>query len=160
MFAFPDANPAPCRMFQAGKTPANILARKMMSCAPCGPAARAGRVRRESERFTVMEKLLEERQPCWSGNKDMIGSSLPGIQCRDVDLVFLKNNKINYKKKMPLLPSCSLKFISRPEAISLTSWSGLQVSLEIPPFLNNIPHLDWTKASFTRGRLFSCSCSL
>lgn len=108
-YTFPDANHAPCRMFQAGETPTNILARMMMSCAPCGPAARAGRVRREIERFTVMEKLHEERQPCWSGNKNMTGSSLPGIQCRDVDLVFLENNKINYKKKSAFVTQLFIK---------------------------------------------------
>lgn len=56
----------------------------------CGPAARARRVRRDSERLTVMKKLHEERQLCWTGNKNMTGSSLPGIQCRDVDLVLKK----------------------------------------------------------------------
>lgn len=33
---------------------------------------------------------------------------------------------------MPLLPSCSLQLVSRPEAISLTSWSVLQVKPRNP----------------------------
>lgn len=128
-----------------------------MSCAPCGPAARAGSVRRESERLMVMKNLHEERQPCWSGNKNMTGCSLPGIQCRDVDLVFLKNNKINYQNflKVPLLPSCSFKFVSRPEVISLTSWSGLQVKPRNPTIPEQHP-LSWLDQSkfYQRKALF------